>query len=176
MWPCILQSKWHDLVAVKHCVCSKACVFFIWGMHRDLIVSRVGVHEREYLVTCCSIDQLVDPWKRKAVFGASFVEISEVDTGSPLSVGLGNKHGIGYPRGVVGLSDEPVFSEFLNFFLQSSGSFLIEQPSFLLDRRKVTVDVKVMATDVGVDSHHIFMRPGKDILVPSEKQIGRAHV
>ena len=72
-------------------------MLFIWGMHRDLIISRVSVHEREYLVTCCSIDQLVDPRKREAVFGASLVKISEVDTGPPFSVGLGNKHGIGYP-------------------------------------------------------------------------------
>ena len=138
-------------------------------MHRDLVVSRVSVHEREYLVTCCSIDQLVDPLKWKAVFGAGFVEISEVNTGSPLSVWLGDKHGIGYPRGVVGLSDEPIFFEFLNSLFQRFGSFLIEQSSFLLDRRKVAVNVKVMATDVGVDSHHIFMRPGKDILVLPKK-------
>ena len=110
-------------------------------MHRDLIISRVGVHKREHLVTCCSIDQLVDPRKRKAVFGTCLVEISEVDTGSPLPVGLGDKHGISYPRGIVGFSDEPAFSEFLNFFLQRSRSFFIEQSSFLLDRRKVTVDV-----------------------------------
>ena len=120
-------------------------------------------------MTCCSIDQLVDPRKRKAVFGTGLVEISEVDTGSPLSVGLGYKHGIGYPRGVVGLSDEPVFSEFLNLLFHRSGSFFIEQSSFLLDRRKVTVDVQVMATDARVDSHHILMRPGEDILVLSEK-------
>ena len=116
-------------------------------------------------MTCCSIDQLVDPRKRKAVFGAGLVEISEVNTCSPLSVGLGYKHGIGYPRGVVGLSDEPVFSKLLNFLLQRSGSLFIEQSSFLLDRRKVTVDVQVMATDAGVDSYHIFMRLGEDILV-----------
>ena len=134
-------------------------------MHRDLIVPRIGVHEREYLMTCCSIDQLVDPRKRKAVLGAGFVEISEVDTGSPLSVWLGDKHGIGYPGRVVGLADEPVFSEFLNFLFQCFGSFFIEQSSFLLGRRKVTVDVQVMTTDAGVDSYHIFMRPGEDILV-----------
>jgi hypothetical protein len=122
-------------------------VFFIWGMHRDLIISKVGIHEGEDLVTCCSVDQLVDPRKRKAVFGTGLIEINEVDTGLPLSVGLGDKHWIGYPQGVVGLSDEPIFSEFLNFLLQRSGSLFIEQSSFLLDRRKATVDVQVMATD-----------------------------
>ena len=116
-------------------------------------------------MTCCSIDQLVDPRKRKVVFGTCLVEISEVDTSSPLSVGLGNKHGISYLRGVVGFSDEPVFSEFLNFLFQRSGSFFLEQTSFLLDRRKVTVDVQVMETDAGVNSHQIFMRPGENILV-----------
>ena len=37
-------------------------------------------------MACCGVHDEVDPWQREAVLWACFVDVSEVDTESPLSI------------------------------------------------------------------------------------------
>ena len=53
----------------------------------------------------CRLDELVYPQKR-ATFGASFIEISEIDAHSPLAILLLYKDWIGEPVRVKRLLDE----------------------------------------------------------------------
>ena len=46
----VLQTECHHLVAVNPSVCDGSGLVFIWSVHLDLVVARVGVHEAEQLV------------------------------------------------------------------------------------------------------------------------------
>ena len=63
-------------------------MLLIRDMHRDLVISRISIHEAEKLVSRGPIHELINSWEWEAVLWASFVEVSEVDTGSQLAIGL----------------------------------------------------------------------------------------
>ena len=43
--PNILQSEWHNLVAVDVMICSECHFIFIFEAHAYLVVTRVHIHE-----------------------------------------------------------------------------------------------------------------------------------
>ena len=44
---------------VDSSVSGEGSIIFIWGIHLDLVLSKVGIHEVEEFVTHCRIDHLV---------------------------------------------------------------------------------------------------------------------
>ena len=45
------------------------------------------------------VHELINSWKRKVVFWASFVEVGEIYTGPPLAIGLFTKTGFASQEG-----------------------------------------------------------------------------
>jgi len=78
-------------------------------MHLNLIVSGVGVHKGVDHGPH-HIHHLVNPWQRKVVFGASLVEIGEINADPPLGNILLHQDRIGEPFEMVRLMwDEEKF-------------------------------------------------------------------
>ena len=57
-------------------------------------------------MTSCGVYQLVNPGERETVFWASVVEVHEIHTHLPFSVGLLDHDDISKPLGVEDFSDE----------------------------------------------------------------------
>ena len=53
--PIILEFKGHHLVVVDSPSSSEGCLVFIWWVHLDLTVVRIGVYEAKELVARCCL-------------------------------------------------------------------------------------------------------------------------
>jgi len=52
----------------------------MWGVHVDLVVLGVNIHEAEKFMAPRLLCQSIDPQEGEAILWASFIEISEVDS------------------------------------------------------------------------------------------------
>jgi hypothetical protein len=75
-------------------------------LQRYLVVARVAVEEAQQGAPSGRVDDLVDVRKREGVFRAVTIEVSVVDTHSPLASFLGYKHRVGEPNRVPTFTDE----------------------------------------------------------------------
>lgn len=84
----VLQTKGHNLVAVQPTVGDKDHFILIGLVYWNLVVPRENIYETKYLISCCSINQLVYPGKLDAILGTRFFQIHEIYTNMPFPVGL----------------------------------------------------------------------------------------
>jgi hypothetical protein len=84
----ILEFESHHLVAVQSPVGDKGSLLLINSMHVNLIVPREGAHEVEELVSRGGVNKYIHPGKGKAIFGACFVQVGEVNPHPPFVVCL----------------------------------------------------------------------------------------
>ncbi|PKU65742.1 hypothetical protein MA16_Dca022163 [Dendrobium catenatum] len=52
----ILEPEGHHPITIQSFVCLKCCCFFVSQIHLDLVVTRVGVHEAQHLMSMGGID------------------------------------------------------------------------------------------------------------------------
>ena len=74
--------------------------------HFDLVIARESVHEAQDLVPHSRVYQSIYLWEWIAVLRASLVEVREVYTHPPFTIGLFNHDHVCQPVGVVYFSDE----------------------------------------------------------------------
>jgi len=75
-------------------------------VHFYLIVFGIGIHEAKEFMTRCCLNKLVNTWEYIIVLQESFVEVSKVNTHSPLPILFLHMDGISMPVWVECLSDE----------------------------------------------------------------------
>ena len=94
---CILQAKgYHDAV-VHSQRCSEGCMFLIFWIHLDLIISWEAVHEGHSPKYARIVNHDIRNWERKPVFGTSDIQIVKVNADPDLLIFLWDGHDIGYP-------------------------------------------------------------------------------
>ena len=68
-------------VETEGAIWSDECRCGLVGLcHLDLMVSGVCVEEAERVVSCGSIDDLIDAGEGEGILGASLIEVPEIDT------------------------------------------------------------------------------------------------
>ena len=111
----------------------------------------------------------VDSRQREAVFWACSVDVSEVDTESPLAVRFLDKYDVGQLFRVFHFSDCSCMEEFVDLLVDRFLPFWREAPPFLLDWLKGRVDVQPMSDYCGVNSSHVRLLPREDVFVLSQE-------
>ena len=120
-------------------------------------------------MACCGVYDEVDPRQRKAVLWACYVDVSEVDTESPLAILFFDEYDVGQPLRILYLPDRPCMEEFPYLLVDGFLSFWCEASPLLLDRLEGGADVQPMSYYCGVDSSHACMFPREDVSVLSQK-------
>ncbi|CAL9019504.1 unnamed protein product [Prunus brigantina] len=144
-------------------------MFAIGRVHEDLVVSRIGVHETEQLVTDSCIHKLVYPRQRKTVLWTSLVQVGIVLTHSPSAIALPNHDRVRKPDRVRGFPDKADGFKLVNFGTHGLVLFGIIRASLLSDRLIGRGDAELVADDVWGYVGHVVIRPGEDVsMVPQE--------
>ena len=74
-------------------------------------------------MACYGIHDEVDPRQREAVLWACFVDVSEVDTKSPLSIWFFDGYDVSQPLRILYLPDRPCMEEFADLLVDGFLSF-----------------------------------------------------
>ena len=85
-------------------------------------------------MACCGVHDEVDPWQREAVLWACFVDVSEVDTGSPLAICFFDEYDVSRPLRILHLPDRSCLEEFADLLVDGFFTFWREAPPLFLDR------------------------------------------
>ena len=65
----IFQAKWHDIVGISSPMSGERCLGFVFFNHLDLIITQEPVHKGEEHVGHDVINQSIDMWQGKIIFG-----------------------------------------------------------------------------------------------------------
>ena len=58
----VLESEWHDFVAIEAVWRYECCFFFVIRRHGNLVISGEGIQEREHPLPGSGIHNLIYPW------------------------------------------------------------------------------------------------------------------
>ena len=94
----------------------------VW-VHTDLVVAGEGVHKTEKFMAGSGVYDEVDPRHRETILWARSVDVSEIDTESPLSVCFFDKYDVGQPLRILHLPDRSYLEEFVDLFVDGFLSF-----------------------------------------------------
>ena len=94
-------------------------------LHRDLVVSRVGIKETEGFAPRRRVNYLIYVWQRKRILWARLVKTRVVNAHSPLPTLLSHKK-VPQPLGVVDFLDEACREEFLYLLAYGPTPLLVE--------------------------------------------------
>ena len=83
---CILEPERHHMITISSLRCDERGLFLVVWVHADLIVAGEGIHETEEFMAGCGVYDEVYPRQRETVLWTCFVDVSEVNTESPLAV------------------------------------------------------------------------------------------
>ena len=128
-----------------------------------------GVHKTEEFMAGCSIYDEVDPRQRETVLWERFVDVSEVDTESLLSVCFFDKYDVGQPLEILHLPDRSCLEEFSDLLVDGFLSFWREAPPLFFDWLERWADVQPMSDYCRVNSSHVYLLPCENIFVLSQK-------
>ena len=110
----------------------------------NIIVNGEGIHKTEEFMAGCGIYDEVDPRQRETVLWARSIDVSEVDTESPLTVFFFDKYDVGQPLRIFHLSDYSCLEEFVDFLVDGFLYFWHEAPPLLFDWLKGWADIQPM--------------------------------
>ena len=116
-----------------------------------------GVHNEVY------------PRQRETVLWACFVDVSEVDTDSSLTIFFFDEYDVGQPLGILYLPDRSCLEEFADLHIDGFLSFWREAPLLLLDRFKGWADIQPVSYYCRVNSSHVRLLPCEDVSILSQK-------
>lgn len=88
-----MESLYNNTIFVD----NEHSLFFIRGMHIDLVISRERIHEFEELITRRGIHKLIDLRQGEATFGACLIQVGKIYVHSPFSICLLYQHHIWQP-------------------------------------------------------------------------------
>ena len=123
-----------------------------------MVVAGEGVHKTEEFMAGCGIYDEVDPRQRETILWARSVDVSEVDTESPLTVCFFDKYDVGQPLRILHLTDRSCLEEFSDLLIDRFLSFWREAPSILFDCLKGWADVQPMSDYCRVNSSHFHAK------------------
>ena len=166
---CILKSEQHHAVTIGSLRCNERGIFLVIRVHTDLVVAGEGVHKTEESVACCGVHDEVDPRQREDVLWACFVDVSEVDTESPLAICFFDEYDVSQPLRILHLPDRSFLEEFADLLVYGFLSFWREAPPLLLDRFEGRASVQPMSDYCRVNSSHVCLLPCEDVFVMSQK-------
>ena len=72
-WPYILELEWYHLVTIESMVSGESNLLLIWLVHADLVVSTVGIHKAQKLMSGSGVYQLVYVRQGKAILRTGLV-------------------------------------------------------------------------------------------------------
>ena len=113
----VLEPKRHHMITIGSLPCDERGLFLVIWIHADLVVVGEGIHKTEEFMASRGVYDEVDPRKRKTVFWAHSVNVSEVDAKSPLAVYFFDKYDIGQPFRIFHLSDCSCLEEFFDLLI-----------------------------------------------------------
>ena len=163
----VLEPKRHHAIIIGSLRCDERGLFLVVYVHTDLVVAGEGVHKTEEFMAGCGIYDEVDPRKRKTVLWAGSVDVSEVDTESPLAVSFFDLYDVGQPLRILHLPDRSCLEEFSNLLVDGFLSFWHEAPPLLFDWLEGWADVRPMSDYCRVNSSHVRLLPCEDVFVLS---------
>ena len=120
-------------------------------------------------MTCCGIHDEVDPRQKEAILWACFVDVSKVDTVSPLAIFFFDENDVSQPLRILHLPDCPCLEEFVDLLVDGFLSFWRKAPSLLLDRFEGRAGVQPMSDYCRVNSSHVCLLSCEDVFVMSQK-------
>ena len=91
----IFETERNYLVMIYTPQRNKNCIFCIFSIYQDLVITCVKIHKQLHFMLSTIINQNVNVWQRKIIFWAGFVEIFVIDTYSDFPIFLGNRNNIG---------------------------------------------------------------------------------
>ena len=100
---------------------------------------------------------------------ACFVDVSEVDTESPLAICFFDEYDVGQPLKILHLLDCSGLEEFVDLLVDGFLSFWREASPLLLDWLEGWADVQPMSYYCRVNSSHVCLLPCEDVFVMSQK-------
>ena len=166
---CVLEPKRHHTITIGSLRCDERGLFLVVWVHTDLVVAGEGVHKTEEFMAGCGIYDEVDPLQRETILWARSVDVSEVDTESPLSVCFFDKYDVGQPLRIFHLPDRSCLEEFSDLLVDGFLPFWREAPPLLFDWLEGWADVQPMSDYCRVNSSHVRLLPCKDVFVLSQK-------
>ena len=75
----VLEPERHGVEAKRPIWCNECCCGLIGLLHFDLMVSGICIKEAQLIVTCGSVDDLINAGKREGILRASLVKVFEID-------------------------------------------------------------------------------------------------
>ena len=134
-----------------------------------MVVAEEFVHKTEEFIASCGIYDEVDPRQREIVLWARSVDVSEVDTESPLVVYFFDKYDICQPLRILHLPNRSYLEEFADLLVDGFLSLWREAPPLLFDWLEGWADVQPMKDYCRINSSHVRLLPCKDVFVLSQK-------
>ena len=120
---CVLEPKRHHTIIIGSLRYDERGLFLVVWVHIDLVVAEEGVHKTKEFMAGCGIYDEVDSRKRETVLWSLSVDVSEVDTESPLAVCFFNKYDVGQPLRILHLPDRSCLEEFADLLVDGFLSF-----------------------------------------------------
>ena len=117
----------------------------------------------------CGIHDEVDSRQRETIFWARFVDVSDVDAESPLTIRLFDKYDVGQPFRIFHFSNCSRLEEFTDFLVDRFLPFWRKALPLLFDWLERWADVQPMGDYCRVNSSHVYLLPHEDIFVLSQK-------
>ena len=117
----------------------------------------------------CGVYDEVYPRQRETVPWTCFVDVSEVDTKSQLSICFFDEYDVVQPLRILYLPDHSCLEEFADLLIDGFLSFWREAPPLLLDWFEGRADIEPMSYYCGINASHVRLLPCEDIFVLSQK-------
>ena len=85
---CVLKAEWHYFVVEEVLVGNKRSLLLVRFVHPNLIITRKGVLETQYLVLSHRVYLYINSRERVSILGARFFQVREVYAHPPFSIGF----------------------------------------------------------------------------------------
>ena len=166
---CILEPERHHTITIGSLHCDERGLFLVVWVHTDLVVAGEGVHKTEEFMAGCGVYDEVYPRQREIVLWTCFVDVSEVDTESPLAICFFDEYEVSQPLRILYIPDRSCLEKFADLLIDGFLSFWRESPPLLLDRFEGWADVQPMSYYCGVNSSYVRLFPCEDVFILSQK-------
>ena len=157
------------MITIGSLRCDERGLFLVVWVHTDLVVAGEAIHKTEEFMAGRGVHDEIYPRQREIVLWACFVDVSEVDTESPLAIFFFDEYDVGQKLKILYLPDRSLLEEFADLLIDGFLSLWHEAPPLLLDRFEGWADVQPMSYYCRVNSSHVRLLPCEDVLVLSQK-------
>ena len=117
----------------------------------------------------CGVYDEVYPRKMEIVLWTCFIDVSEVNTESPLAICFFDEYDVGQPFRILYLPDRSCLEEFADLLIDGFLPFWREAPPLLLDWFEGRADVQPMSYYCEVNASNVCLLPCEDVFVLFQK-------